>query len=136
VLLAHHCPTDGISRPRRRLLDAAELGGCIARHGADLILHGHEHAFSFGQIAGPDGPVPVFGMSSASKLSPREELTAQYCVYEIESRAGQWRIFAENRLFSLASGSFTRGARRVVAQQNGALILSPENKLPTCRKSA
>ena len=45
-------PSDGISRPRRRLIDAAELRGCIARHGADLILHGHEHVFSFGQIAG------------------------------------------------------------------------------------
>ncbi len=136
VLLAHHCPRDGISRPRRRLLDAAVLRGCIARHGADLILHGHEHAFSFGQIAGRDGPVPVFGMPSASRLSAREELTAQYSVYEIQARAGEWRIVAESRVFSLARGSFTRGARRVVAQQNGALFLSPENDSATCRKSA
>jgi 3',5'-cyclic AMP phosphodiesterase CpdA len=136
VLLAHHCPTDGVSRPRRRLLDAAELRDCIARQGADLILHGHEHAFSFGQIAGQYGPVPVFGMPSASRLSPREELTAQYCVYEIEARAGQWRILAESRMFSPASGTFARAARRVVAQQNGALILSPENDPATCRKSA
>jgi 3',5'-cyclic AMP phosphodiesterase CpdA len=136
VLLAHHCPTDGISRPRRRLLDAAELRGCIARHGADLILHGHEHVFSFGQIAGRHGPVPVFGMPSASRLSARKELAAQYYVYEIEARAGQWRIVAESRLLSWASGSFARGERRVVTQQNGALILSAENDPATCRKSA
>ena len=134
VLLAHHCPRDGIGRPRRRLLDAAELRGCIARQGADLILHGHEHAFSFGQIAGREGPVPVFGMPSASRLSPREELTAQHCVYEIEAAAGEWRILAERRIFSPASGTFTGGARPVVAQQNGALILSPENDPATCRK--
>jgi 3',5'-cyclic AMP phosphodiesterase CpdA len=136
VLLAHHCPTDGISRPRRRLLDAAELRGCIVRHGADLILHGHEHVFSFGQIAGRQGPVPVFGMPSASRLSARAELTAQYYVYEIEARAGQWRIVAESRLFSLASGNFTRGERRAVVQQDGALILRPEPDPATCRKSA
>ena len=120
----------------RRLLDAAELRGCIARQGADLILHGHEHAFSFGEIAGRYGLVPVFGMPSASSLSSREELTAQYCVYEIEGRAGEWRILAERRVFSPASGSFARGARRVVAQQNGVLILSPQNDPATCRKSA
>ena len=43
--------------------------------------------FSFGQIAGRHGPVPVFGTPSASRLSAHEELTAQYYVYEIETRA-------------------------------------------------
>jgi 3',5'-cyclic AMP phosphodiesterase CpdA len=136
VLLAHHCPLDGISRPRRRLVDAAELRGCIARHGADLILHGHEHVFSFGQIAGRDGPVPVFGTPSASRLSAREELTAQYYVYEIEGRARQWHIATECRLFSLESGSFMRGPRRVVVQQGNALMLRPGTSTATCRKSA
>jgi 3',5'-cyclic AMP phosphodiesterase CpdA len=136
VLLAHHCPMDGISRPRRRLIDAAELRRSIARHGADLILHGHEHVFSFGQIAGRDGPVPVFGTPSSSRLSAREELTAQYYLYEIEARAGQWHTVAECRLFSMASGSFTRGPRRVVVEQDGALILRPETDPAACRKSA
>jgi 3',5'-cyclic AMP phosphodiesterase CpdA len=136
IVLAHHCPLDGISRPRRRLIDAAELRGCIARHGADLILHGHEHTFSFGQIAGRDGAVPVFGTPSASRLSAREELAAQYHVYAIEARAGQWRIATERRLFSIESGSFTRGPRRVVVRQDGALILRPDTDFTTCRKSA
>jgi hypothetical protein len=92
--------------------------------------------FSFGQIASRHGPVPVFGMPSASQLSARAELTAQYYVYEIEACARQWRIVAESRLFSRASGSFARGERRVLTQQNGALILSPENDPATCRKSA
>jgi 3',5'-cyclic AMP phosphodiesterase CpdA len=136
VVLAHHCPIDGLARPRRRLIDAAQLRACISRRGAELILHGHEHAVSFAQIAGRDGPVPVFGMPSASRFSPHAELTAQYCVYEIEWRAGEWRIVAESRLFSMASGNFTRGARRVVVQQDGALILRPEADPARCRKSA
>jgi 3',5'-cyclic AMP phosphodiesterase CpdA len=136
VLLAHHCPIDGISRPRKRLIDAAELRHCVANRGADMILHGHEHVFSFGQIAGRDGPVPVFGTPSASRASGRPELTAQYYVYEIESTAGQWRTTAESRMFSIASETFVPGVRRVVVQQDGALILSPEPGSATCRKSA
>jgi 3',5'-cyclic AMP phosphodiesterase CpdA len=135
VVLAHHCPIDGIGRPRRRLIDAAELRGCIARRGADLILHGHEHVVSFAQIAGRDGPVPVFGMASASRLSPRAELTAQYNVYGIESSAGRWRIVTESRLFSMTSGNFMAGARHVVVQQDDGLILRPEPDPATCRKS-
>ena len=136
VLLAHHCPIDAISRPRKRLIDAAQLRHCIARRGADLILHGHEHVFSFGQIAGRDGPVPVFGVRSASSASTRVELTAQYHVYEIDESAGQWRIVVESRMFSMTTESFIPGIRRVVVQQDGALNLRPEPATATCRKSA
>jgi 3',5'-cyclic AMP phosphodiesterase CpdA len=136
VLLAHHCPIDGFSRARKRLIDAAELRRCIARRGADLIVHGHEHAFSFGQIAGREGPVPVFGTPSASRVSARPELTAQYHVYEIESSAGQRRVLAESRMYCPTSERFVQGARRVVVQQEGALVLCPEPDAATCRKSA
>jgi 3',5'-cyclic AMP phosphodiesterase CpdA len=136
VLLAHHCPIDGISRARKRLIDAEQLRQCIGRRGADLILHGHEHVFSFGQMPGRDGPVPVFGMPSASRLSPSAALTAQYQVYEIERSAGRWRIVAESRMFSTASQTFMGGARRVVIEQEGALILDPDPASATCRKSA
>jgi 3',5'-cyclic AMP phosphodiesterase CpdA len=136
VLLAHHCPIDGISRARKRLIDAEQLRQCIGRRGADLILHGHEHVFSFGQMPGRDGPVPVFGMPSASRFSPCADLTAQYQVYEIERSAGRWRIVAESRMFSTASQTFVEGARRVVNEQEGALILGPDPASATCRKSA
>jgi 3',5'-cyclic AMP phosphodiesterase CpdA len=136
VLLAHHSPVDGLSGRRRRLIDAAPLRRCIAKRGADLILHGHEHAFSFDQIAGVDGPVPVFGTPSASRLAAEAELMAQYQTYEIDWSAGEWRIVAESRVYSLASASFVRGVRRVVVRQDGALALHLESTLAPCRKSA
>jgi 3',5'-cyclic AMP phosphodiesterase CpdA len=136
VLLAHHCPIDGISRPRKRLIDAVQLRQCVARRGADLILHGHEHVFSFGQMTGRDGPVPVFGTPSASRSSVRAELTAQYHLYEIEWSTGQWRAVVESRMFSRANQSFMPGPRRAVVQQDGALILRPEPASARCRKSA
>jgi 3',5'-cyclic AMP phosphodiesterase CpdA len=136
VVLAHHSPIDGLSRRRRRLIDAARLRHCIAERGAELILHGHEHAFSFGQVAGPDGPVPVFGSPSASRFSAQPDLMAQYQVYEIDHSAGAWRIVAESRTYSPASESFVQSARRVVLQQNGALILHAESVFAACRRSA
>jgi 3',5'-cyclic AMP phosphodiesterase CpdA len=136
VLLAHHCPIDGISRPRKRLIDAAQLRRCVASRGADLILHGHEHVFSFGQIAGRDGPVPVFGTASASRSSASPELTAQYHVHEVAWSAGRWRTVVETRMFSMASESFVPGPRRVVAQQDSELILRPEPAPAICRRSA
>jgi 3',5'-cyclic AMP phosphodiesterase CpdA len=136
VVLAHHSLIDGLSRRRRRLIDAARLRHCIAQHGADLILHGHEHAFSFGQVTGPAGPVPVFGSPSASRFSAQQELMAQYQVYEIDRSAGAWRIVAESRVYSSASQSFVRSARRVVLHQNGALTLHPEPVSAACQRSA
>jgi 3',5'-cyclic AMP phosphodiesterase CpdA len=136
VLLAHHCPIDGISRPRKRLIDAAQLRHCIARRGADLILHGHEHVFSFGQIAGRDGAVAVFGTPSASRSSARPEFAAQYHLYEIRGSAGQWQAVVESRRFCMTSQSFMPGPRRVVVRQDDALILRPEVASPTCRRSA
>jgi 3',5'-cyclic AMP phosphodiesterase CpdA len=136
VLLAHHGPIDGLSGRRRRLLDAAPLRSCIARRGADLVLHGHEHAFSFAQVRGPDGPVPVFGSPSASRFTAAPELMAQYQVYEIERGAGGWRIVCESRVYASASDSFVRSARRVVLRQNDALVLHPETVAAACRRSA
>lgn len=136
VLLLHHSPVDGVSRPRRRLIDAPELRRCIAERGADLVLHGHEHAFRFDQIAGTAGLVPVFGMPSASRQSASRDEAAQYCVYDIEASRSGWRIVTASRRFVSASRSFMLEGRRVVARRNGALALVPEAVGGSCRSSA
>jgi 3',5'-cyclic AMP phosphodiesterase CpdA len=135
VLLMHHSPVDGVSGARRRLIDAAALRRAITARGVELILHGHEHVFRFDQIAGIDGPVPVFGVPSASRRSSEADEVAQYYVYDIEGNNGGWRIVIQSRLFAAASQSFVPGERRVVARRDGALALHPEPAAP-CRRSA
>jgi 3',5'-cyclic AMP phosphodiesterase CpdA len=135
VLLMHHSPVDGVSRRRRRLIDAAELQRCLSGRGADLILHGHEHRLRFDQLAGVGGPVPVFGVPSASKHSVSADEVAQYYVYDIEGSRGQWRIVAESRRFAGTSQGFVQGTRQIVARQDGTLALAPEPDQP-CRRSA
>jgi 3',5'-cyclic AMP phosphodiesterase CpdA len=135
VLLMHHSPADGVSRRRRRLLDAGELRRCLAERGVDLVLHGHEHRFRFDQISGASGPVPVFGAPSASKRSAAGQV-AQYYVYDIAGNTDQWRIIAETRRFASDSEGFVQGVRQIVTRQGEALALHPEPVGDACRRSA
>ena len=66
IVLIHHPPHVGGARMFRGLDDAAAFEAAIARCGADLVLHGHNHRRSVAHIRGPYGPVPVVGAASAS----------------------------------------------------------------------
>ena len=53
VVCLHHPPHVGGARRLRGLEDAAEFESVIARHGAELILHGHNHKPSLHRLPGP-----------------------------------------------------------------------------------
>lgn len=126
VLLIHHPPQDGVSASHKRLIDAAGLRDIVARRGAELILHGHEHVFVSGQIGGAGRPVPVIGVPSASKQDPRPGHGAQYHVYGIERDGDRWRCHLEIRRFSPESGCFDLASRLIVAAAPGVARLEPE----------
>ena len=49
------------------MLDAEVFKRVIAAHGAELILHGHDHVHMINWLDGPDGArVPAVGVPSAS----------------------------------------------------------------------
>ena len=52
VILIHHPPVSNAAR-HKRLLDAPVLKRVIAAHGADLLLHGHDHLHMLNWLAGP-----------------------------------------------------------------------------------
>lgn len=87
VVLIHHPVLPGTSKPRHDLTDIDAFAEVIARRGAELILHGHEHVLIEGTLAGPERPVPVHGISSATNLSQRPGRAAAFSIYEVE-RAG------------------------------------------------
>ncbi|GBU17385.1 3',5'-cyclic adenosine monophosphate phosphodiesterase CpdA [Methylobacterium jeotgali] len=67
VVMIHHPPHPGGATPGRELTDAAAFTAMIARAGAELILHGHNHIATTAFLPGPAGAlVPVVGGSSAS----------------------------------------------------------------------
>lgn len=112
ILLIHHPPTDGVVSPRRALTDAAALRGVLERTGADLVLHGHGHRTCFGELPGPDAPIPVVGVPSSSDVGRRPEKRARYHVYEIEATQGasapglRFRIKVRMRGYDPATGRF------------------------------
>jgi 3',5'-cyclic AMP phosphodiesterase CpdA len=97
VVLLHHPPHRGGARLFRGLDDAGEFEAIIARHGAELVLHGHNHKTSVHRLAGPNGPVPVVGAASASAKAGAHSHCAAYNLFSIERRADGVAIAARTR---------------------------------------
>jgi 3',5'-cyclic AMP phosphodiesterase CpdA len=66
VVLIHHPPLPGQAPPRRALRDAVALERVLAEHGAELVLHGHNHRDSHLDLAWAKGRIPVIGVASGS----------------------------------------------------------------------
>jgi 3',5'-cyclic AMP phosphodiesterase CpdA len=89
VLLIHH-PLRSDSRAKR-LTDSGELRALLKQHGAELILHGHDHIHSTMWIDGPDGTIPAIGVPSASALAHGRYPAAAYNLFSIERDGDVWR---------------------------------------------
>jgi 3',5'-cyclic AMP phosphodiesterase CpdA len=82
--------------PHKILTDAAAFRDIIAAHGAELILHGHDHMHSQLALEGPRGEVPLVGLPSAS--SPGTDgHPAAWNLYRIGGTPGAWTCEMETR---------------------------------------
>lgn len=97
VVFLHHPPHVGGARMLRGLEDAAAFEAVIGRHGAELVLHGHNHKPSVAHIAGPQGRTPVVGVASASARPGGHYPAAAYNLYEIEGDGRRARISLRRR---------------------------------------
>lgn len=112
VVLIHHPPADSRTKARKSLVDAPAFRELLGRVGAEMVLHGHDHRFFEGEIAGPMGPVPVFGVPSASALSQGGKPAAHYQLYRIEAVPEGWRIEVEAWSYRGPGTAFQAGPRR------------------------
>ena len=88
VLLIHHPPVPGAVARRKSLEDLDALRALLARHGADLVLHGHAHEAMVSTAPGPDGAmISVLGVPSASALGERGHPAARWHGVEIDRQA-------------------------------------------------
>lgn len=100
VLLIHHTPVPGGDKWRKRLTDADDVSGLIARHGAELVLHGHTHRLQTDRLPGPGGcSVPVVGLSSASADDPRPGREARYSLWKVERTGDGHRLTHRSRVY-------------------------------------
>ncbi len=83
IVLIHHPPVDG-GGGIRNLGDHRALAEILARQGAELVLHGHSHVMSRKSLPGPDGPIPVLGICSASSIGRNPRRRAAYYLIDID----------------------------------------------------
>ncbi|MFS8037607.1 metallophosphoesterase family protein [Xanthobacter sp. AM11] len=104
VVMIHHPPVG--ERPfHRDLRDAAAVRAVLARAGAELVIHGHDHRASLGRIPAPGGAIPVVGVPSASAGPEDDRGPGGYCLYRVSGAHGAWRCEMERRGY--APGSST-----------------------------
>jgi 3',5'-cyclic AMP phosphodiesterase CpdA len=111
VVLLHHPPV--LVRPgeHRNLRDRAALAAVLARTGAELVLHGHDHHDERTTLTGPGGAaIPVVGAGSAS-YSGAPDRRSRYNVYEIEGRSITALTYAHDE----ASDAFREARRESLA---------------------
>jgi hypothetical protein len=139
LVLIHHPPLRGQADATRGLRDAADLEAVLARAGAELVIHGHNHrnmlawlptaGGSPSQQRGPARRIAVVGAPSASLgRTHRREPLARYNLYRIgrtteasspeaaqAATAAPWRIEMVGRGLAEANGPVIELERRELA---------------------
>jgi 3',5'-cyclic AMP phosphodiesterase CpdA len=115
VVLIHHPPSSDRSRHFKRLVDGAALRDTLARYGAELVIHGHDHVRSLSFVDGPHQRIPVVGVPSASELPPGKHDAAGYNLYRIDGSAGRWRTEVVSRGISPDAANVVEIKRTVLS---------------------
>lgn len=92
VVLIHHPPLPGQAGWRRGLRDARKLREVLKAHGAELVLHGHNHKQSVQELETVSGPAIVVGVPSASEIADGPMRGARYNEYNIEHAGNGWHV--------------------------------------------
>ncbi|MFN3743673.1 MAG: metallophosphoesterase family protein [Hyphomicrobiaceae bacterium] len=127
VVLIHHPPLPGLAKRRHELEDADALAEVLARHGAELVLHGHEHVATEHWHPAPSGHIPIIGVPSASLARPyRNEPPARYHLYRLALGGTRPSIELVARGLAEPDGPIVELERRqiVAAAKLDALITS------------
>jgi 3',5'-cyclic AMP phosphodiesterase CpdA len=112
VVMVHHPP---VSKNRfKRLTDGPAFRAVLAQHGAELVIHGHDHAHSVVWLEVVHGRIPAVGVPSASEAPPGKHDPAGYNLYNVDGSPGAWRC-------ELVARGLTRDGDKVV-EKNRMLL--------------
>lgn len=123
VVAVHHPPAGRRAQSRiRGLRDHAAFAEVLARVGAELVLHGHEHENLLETLPGPDGPIPVLGIVSGTYEASRPARTARYRVFDIEGTGRRdARIHHHLRVWRRDEGAFAHDDEHLTIELDNAL---------------
>lgn len=98
LVMIHHPPLPGQAAKLRALVDAGELSDTIKRHGAELVIHGHNHVEMFATLLTTTGAAYVVGAPSSSLgRAVGHEPLARYNLYRIARAGEKWALGIETR---------------------------------------
>jgi 3',5'-cyclic AMP phosphodiesterase CpdA len=100
IILIHHPPLPGQTSWQRALRDAPELRDILREHGAELVLHGHNHEQSVLECDTASGPALIVGVPSASEAVDGRIPAARYNEYAIDRTGSGWSVEMTGRAFS------------------------------------
>jgi len=103
MVLVHHPPLPGQNITRKALRDADALTAVLERHGAELVLHGHNHMDMITTIDTVDGHAHVIGVPSASGSRHGFRPAAQYNIYHLERDGTRWTCSVDVRGYDPAT---------------------------------
>ncbi|MBZ0238520.1 MAG: metallophosphoesterase [Deltaproteobacteria bacterium] len=85
VVAIHHPPAGRRAESViRGFRDRERFAAILAEHGAELVVHGHEHRDLRVTLPTPTGTVDILGVPSGTYEASRPEKTARYRIFEIE----------------------------------------------------
>lgn len=113
IILIHHPPVRGAAAMHKRLFGIGLFQSVVAKHGAELVLHGHTHLQTLHHIAGVAAQIPVVGVPATSQAPGGPRPAAGYNLFEVSGKAGAWQCTLERRSVTEQSG-MSFGAQRQV----------------------
>lgn len=121
LVLIHHPPVAAQVSALRALRDAPQFEAALAREGAELVIHGHNHRDEICWRTGNGKPLPIVGIASGSiGRFNRHEPLARYNIYQIRNENGRWRIEMVGRGIRTPEGPVVEVERRALAPMQTA----------------
>jgi len=117
VVMIHHPPLAGLASRRRGLHDAQLFADVLARSGAELVLHGHNHTNTLAWTKGAHGAVPVVGVAAGgmSGAGKRSHALGRYNLMRFTDSGGTLGIELVGRGFSAPGGEVMELERKSLA---------------------
>jgi 3',5'-cyclic AMP phosphodiesterase CpdA len=114
VVMIHHPPLATGATFGRGLRDAKAFEAVLRMHGAELVLHGHNHSRSLHWFQSRGKPaIPVIGVASASAVPGTPRHRAEHHLYRFEDHDGVLRIHMTTRQID-AHGAIHTGHERLL----------------------
>jgi len=98
IVMLHHPPMESLATsPRKALKDAAALMDILRRHGAEIVLYGHNHRWAHVPVRTVSGTMHILSAPSASMAPGGHKPPGGWQLLGITRRQGTWEITVTRR---------------------------------------